>query len=93
MRKKIKLYDSPEDIKTCLSCDKPSCDNCMKTGGPKPKAGRKCKAVIRFGFGPDKCYPSAAEAAEDVHAMAATIRNAALYGHLSCGYYWRYKEE
>lgn len=24
-------YDTPEDIQKCLNCQKPECDNCLKT--------------------------------------------------------------
>lgn len=34
----IRCYDSPEEIKKCLSCEKPACRNCLWR---KEKGGRK----------------------------------------------------
>lgn len=87
--RRVQCYDSPSEIDQCLNCDKPKCNNCLCV--PKTtRRGRPKKPIVCFLGDYERYFPSVREAAAEMHICEAGIRNSALYGFKSGGYFWRY---
>lgn len=85
-------FDSPEEIRACLSCEREECVNCLRENYVEPtgKIGRPAKTVVAIKGKEWILFHSAKEAAETFETTPATIRAAIRNKFKHMGYCWRY---
>jgi len=81
--------DTEEDIKKCLDCKRPRCNNCLNRKRGRP-IGRRGKAVIGVRGKETVEFPSIRAAADAVGVADCSICDAIKRKGRSGGYYWRY---